>query len=547
MAWKKRGTATWKGENKPKTTVKRVVKGKANLVVGSLQQEAIWKEFVNPKGMHIIVQALAGTGKTFTVIEGLRRLIESGFNRRIAFIAFNASIAAELKKKVPLGVEAATCHSICFRAYRSFDNGCIVNDDKTFVLMAELVGGDQELKQMMRNDPTIFPNVRKLVGLAKATLLGYSDESGFDADSIDDFEFIELADKYGLDLNGSAKEVCEYARDILDMASDKDQSNGLIDYDDMIWLPVIHNVRMPVYQVLCVDEAQDLNRCQQEAILRMGVRIVLVGDPNQSIYGFRGADIQSMARMATFLEGTERKLKVMPLTVTRRCPKLHVELAKTIVPDFEAMPEAPLGVINTLTEEKALESMEAGDLVVCRANAPIVSAAFRLLRMGRKANIQGRDLGQGLLALIRKLLGRNENESVDILLDKLEIYEMREMKKINERSKGNPDKLLSLQDKCDCIRALCDDVEMVNDVKNRISNMFLDMVTSDDKPRNFVLLSSVHRAKGLEARKVFVYHPEKMPHPMARGPEGLQQEMNIKYVAFTRSLDTLIMVPESKR
>jgi DNA helicase-2/ATP-dependent DNA helicase PcrA len=52
---------------------------------------------------------------------------------------------------------------------------------------------------------------------------------------------------------------------------------------------------------------------------------------------------------------------------------------------------------------------------------------------------------------------------------------------------------------------------------------------------NFVLLSSVHRAKGLEADVVHVIRPDQMPHPMARGPEAQAQEQNLIYVAYTRA------------
>jgi superfamily I DNA/RNA helicase len=65
---------------------------------------------------------------------------------------------------------------------------------------------------------------------------------------------------------------------------------------------------------------------------------------------------------------------------------------------------------------------------------------------------------------------------------------------------------------------------------------------SDD--RASVWLSTVHKAKGLEAERVFVLYPDKMPHPHAKKPWEMEQEMNGKYVAMTRSKRDLFLVYE---
>jgi len=62
-------------------------------------------------------------------------------------------------------------------------------------------------------------------------------------------------------------------------------------------------------------------------------------------------------------------------------------------------------------------------------------------------------------------------------------------------------------------------------------------VFSDDKQG--IAFSTVHKAKGLEADRVFILHPEMMPHPKASKPWEQQQERNIKYVSETRSKEYL--------
>jgi superfamily I DNA/RNA helicase len=103
---------------------------------------------------------------------------------------------------------------------------------------------------------------------------------------------------------------------------------------------------------------------------------------------------------------------------------------------------------------------------------------------------------------------------------------------------SNEAKLQVLADKCDCIDALCQGMETVQQVLDRIQLIFTDVDSATDKTK-FVLLSSVHRAKGLESYIVHIIEPGLMPHPMATTDEEIVQEMNLKYVAYTRAIQEL--------
>jgi superfamily I DNA/RNA helicase len=72
----------------------------------------------------------------------------------------------------------------------------------------------------------------------------------------------------------------------------------------------------------------------------------------------------------------------------------------------------------------------------------------------------------------------------------------------------------------------------------------IDAIFSDDAEG--VVFSSIHKAKGLEAERVFILHPELMPHPMAKQDWEQVQERNIEYVAITRTLSELIYVEGTK-
>lgn len=480
-------------------------------VSGTPQQESIWRMF-RGSSRHLEIAALAGTGKTFTVLEGLRRIKRPA--GPVAFVAFNRSIAQELKGKVPSWVEASTFHSLMLRLYRDSGVRVRVDADKMEKIGEKVLGPRwKRLGFVERNA------ILKAAGLCKNTLR-WPDEQSVEM----------LADRYDISFNGMGSGE---AADILERMLDEcARQRDVVDFDDMLWLPVHLNVSLPRFGLLAVDEAQDLNAVQQAALLRLADRAVFVGDEHQAIYGFRGADVESMRNLATSLGGTDRGLDVGELTLTRRCPKSHVAMARQIVPALEALPDAPEGEIEYTDYAGSLDAVQPGDLVVCRTNAPVVQMAFGLLRRGVPATIQGRDLGQGLQTLIRKLCPSSGPGSVATLLRELDRYESKEREKLMKFRRSSGSRLVALEDKCQCIRELTEGLDDVTGVIERIKSLFED---HDGTPRKKVLLSTVHRAKGLEATHVLVLGPEMMPHPMAQQDWERVQEQNIRYVALTRS------------
>ena len=89
----------------------------ATKIQGSVEQENFWEELVNGSS-HLILQARAGTGKTFSCIEGAHRMLNKHPEFVIKMVAYNKSIATELQTKVPEQVEAQTMHSLGLHALR---------------------------------------------------------------------------------------------------------------------------------------------------------------------------------------------------------------------------------------------------------------------------------------------------------------------------------------------------------------------------------------------------------------------------------------------
>ena len=263
-----------------------------------------------------------------------------------------------------------------------------------------------------------------------------------------------------------------------------------------------------------------------------------------SIYGFRGADITAIPSLVEMMEGRSNGCRVFPLSVCRRAPKSHIRLAQSLVPDIQWMTkensgtEAPEGEIYQVSANVAYDMMREGDMAVSRVNKVLIPAAYQLIRMRKKVIIRGRDIGTGLISLIKKM----KAGSVEELLRKMEIWFEKEVKKLCAKEGVSDPSMLqkgatkyqNIEDKVGCIEALCDGVDTLDELISTIEKLFSDFDDSG-KPKQAIVLGTVHRTKGLEAYNVTMLDPEHFPHPLAKKSWERVQESNLAYVAATRA------------
>jgi DNA helicase IV len=227
------------------------------------------------------------------------------------------------------------------------------------------------------------------------------------------------------------------------------------------------------------------------------------------------------------LEQSPRGVQNFTLSVTWRCPKSVVEQANRFFPDYSAREDAEDGLV----ESHVTLDPSAGDLVLCRVNAPLVSECFAMIAEGKAAYVLGRDIGYSLEVLIKKVTKDGEMPIEDFLAT-LDDYVNKRMQVLKRAEKEN--QIQSLQDKYDCIIALSGRTSTVAGLHDNIKEIF------GEQGRNSgVVFSTVHKAKGLEAENVWIISPDKMPHPMAKTPSAREQEKNLCYVAVTRAMKTL--------
>lgn len=477
----------------------------------SSQQQEIFDFFANGHG-HLVVRARAGTGKTTTIVEAIKYAPET----KILLCAFNKRIADELTLRlssVNPNAQAKTLHSVGFSAVRrAKSNVRVVNGNRASDLALEVCGSATP-------DPIL-----KLVANLHTKGREIAPHAKFFGDLTDLLYTFECEPSEEWAAAGyDAAYVERSALKAMELASKVHRNE--IDFADMIFLPVRNGWLTKQFDLVVVDEAQDMTVAQLE--IARGIcrgRLVVVGDNCQAIYGFRGADSESLDRLKTELNAVE-----LGLTTTYRCGKSIVELAARLVPDFQAGEKNSDGEILNLPMAKLTESLENGDFLLSRVNAPLVSTALKLLKGGKRARIAGRDIGAGIKALVNKLAKGRAANSIPEFLDRVTAWQARETERMQRANR--PERAAEIADKAEMIVSLCEEAKSVADVTNRIDVLFTDDGLG---AMGVITCSSVHRSKGLEANRVFILQDTLKAHS--------QEELNIQYVAITRAKNTLVWV-----
>ena len=504
-----------------------------------------------PNVINLVVRATAGSGKTTTIV-AIAELIPHYMSA--IFLAFNKPIADELDKKLPEHVWGKTLNSagwnICKRyadaqAGRKIAFKDFTNPNKLNKLIREMKGWDFYKE--------FGADVRWLVGMAQNLgIVPTGANNAVAPNGLDDSDasFDMICSHYDRRIPVYSKAIVyQTVREVLIATL------GIvteISFDEQKYFAVVlrdggRKLSWYKFDLVIIDEVQDVNAIDMELVdmLRKKNGLVCgVGDPRQSIYGFRGADTQAFEKFKERFNCHE-----LPLTVTFRCARKIVELAQTIYPEIEVAPGAAEGNIETLDEyTPAIFQPEGDDLVVCRNNAPIVAFAYKLIAARVPVFVKGRDIGRGLISLIDKM----GSDSVRQLALDLELWRTQQISIALDNNPDDEAAIQSIGDKFDSImvfvRSNVDD--SVATLKKEIEDLFSVRTKETDDERLMsgkVVLSTIHKAKGLEAERVFFMDRFLLfPRWIEEGTWQEEQETNLLFVAATRPKNDLIFI-ESKK
>ena len=276
----------------------------------------------------------------------------------------------------------------------------------------------------------------------------------------------------------------------------------------------------PRFPLVLCDEVQDLSEINHAMLEKLVTqRLIAVGDPYQSIYRFRGAKSSGMVTLRERFQ-----MKEMGLSVSFRCPIEVVKNARFRAPHMQWPEWAKEGQVIRMRSWGST-TIEDGAAIICRNNAPLISLAFKLLRLGRGVRLVGFDIGPNLVRILKKLGGDN--------LIQEEVYLAISNWERNKLETGKVSKA-TISDKAECLRVFASFGATLGEIVARAENIF--------KVQGPIQLLSGHKAKGLEWDTVYHLDAWRIPSTFALSDEDLEQEQNIKYVIETRAKQNLYWV-----
>lgn len=498
---------------------------------------------------HLMIKAYAGSGKTSTLVEGLRLLVEGStefspspqqeeiwaellksqdYAKTFCMTSFGSEIVKTLEERIPKhkSCVAKTLHSIGLKAINdSYGKRFEPDEYRSGKILASLKKITYD--QLLRDHRELADNVSELVGYCKL--------NAFDT-TLSDMQLQWIIEEYSLDIELDIETKLAVGAVIQQSCRAVDS----IDYNDMIWLPVVNNLLLPTFDMLFVDECQDLNRCQQKLALKIGRRIICCGDPYQAVYAFAGADAKSYYNLTKSLVETGVGAAELPLSVSFRCSQDVIRAAQSWVPGIQPCLKNIKGLVQDCTEQNLDLWVNDGDLVICRNNAALVSKCLQFLGLGKKAYIRGRkNIAKGLVRLVTKIAkGCRCGDNVSDFLKGAALWRDFEITKASEDSPPNERQIEYIKDRFQCLVALSYGIYSVSHFKKYIETIF------EDKTREGIQLSTIHQAKGIEARRVFFIMTKgnECPAVWAKTEVQKQQDANLRYIGITRAIEELIYV-----
>ena len=445
-------------------------------------------------GKNIAIQATAGAGKTFI----LSQFATISAPAKKACVVFNKHNVSQLTSKFPDSWSGcpSTSHSLFYRLLRNSlgVNRIQVNGFKYHDLARDYLRGKKkplEIAEIV----ALFNSYR----VSNAT-----DLEGF-AEQYVHYEGLKVKSMPAL-------------IDCLDYL----ETEGLktlskkVDFTDMIWGYVRKGNPVP-YNLVMVDECQDLNPITIAALkMLMPAQFVAMGDRNQAIMGFAGADVDSFDNIKAAFNCEE-----LPLSVCYRCPDSHITLVNDRLPHVVIEGTGKQGQVI-----KGNGIYEA-DLILCRFTAPLVSLWFKFVANNIPARIRGRDIGKGLTNIVKRAIKEGVNhKDFPAFLDS---WADEQIAKVNPDSPTYEQKLELIAEKQQVLMIFYAKTENLSNIVLLLDQMFTD------EERGVKLLSTIHRSKGLEYDNVAILQSCDLPinaHP---------QELNVFFVALTRAKKSLYL------
>ena len=463
------------------------------------EQQAILDQ---PPTGTVKVLAGAGCGKTSTLVSYAERWPGKGL-----YLAFNSAIAREASARFPRNIEARTAHSFAFRQLA-------LPGRKPDLVNRFLDKHLDPFDRLIRAVPGV-PHAK-----LRSLILGTIDRFMIDEGARIKHRHCELTDKAQ---NRAVREIAGAITLKLLKFADHD-------------LPITHDTylkrfemkhRIEGFDYLLLDEAQDLNPVLISIARKAGIPTIVVGDPYQSIYRFRGA----VDAMNAF-DANE-----LALTQSWRFGPEIARIANSILRHSSKPPRHRLtgnpAITSTITRYGGRVAMQPGTAILARTNARLFES---LASLDRPFHLVGgiRDLHRQLTsahALSQGQRYRVTDESIRRFAN------WRSLEYAADHGDGE-------------MRRVRD---IVDQHGPRLSSLLerLDGLHRDTEAEAQIVVSTAHKAKGREWDNVIVLDDFDPPADLAARRRGdakktvdADQQINLLYVACTRARRRLYLAPQ---
>ena len=473
-------------------------------MIPSDEQDAILEYRLDKPDTSFQVRAGAGCAKTTTLL-----LLACRDKRKTVYLSYNRSARQSAARMFPKHVDCATTHMLAYRCMKMWEQQNRLDGSKVTGLdIAELfsIPVMDQFKPSLWGQWTIdtvnaFCHSAELdIGPQHLTLPPRSER--------------------GNDVLGWAKRLWQKIADPKDPLP--------IGHDHYLKQWQLSHPQLPAdIQLIDLDEAQDTNPVTMAILQALALPTIYVGDPHQSLYGYRGA--------VNVLETLD--LPAMPLRVSYRFGQTVADIANTILAYHSRPPELPLRG-NLGIESRIVDALPEGErhMIVCRTNAGILEEA---IGSSGKIHVVGGARENALEKLVQLLTASWDLYQGTPAPHIRELCGFRDYKTLVEHAIESRDIELTLL------------VKLVDQYSQKIPDIARDLlqrsVRTEDQANT--VLGTAHRLKGREADYVKLandfpdwnklFATDKNGKPLRRRRD-IDAELNALYVAGTRAKLSLV-------
>lgn len=456
------------------------------------EQQNILDAFSGGKACTIV--AAAGSGKTTTLrmLAGSARQGDRGL-----YVAYNRAIADDAAKSFPQGTMCKTAHALAYRAFGAQFRHRLNGPRVPAAQAARILGVNSALRI---DDKTLQP--KQLTRLAMEAVQRFCHSADpevqpWHVPSVTGLETIPQR-------NAIRDAVCPIGRRAWE---DLRQLDGQLKFSHDCYLKIwgLSRPRLP-YDFILYDEAQDANPVVLEVVREQEAQIVAVGDPNQAIYGWRGA-IDAMDQFSADARlHLSKSFRFGPAVADEANKWLDILCAELRVEGFERI-------------SSVLRELPNPDAILCRTNAEAIGQVMSAIEAGRRVALVGG--GDEMLRLAQAAVGLKagigtEHPELFAFSTWGEVQDYAE----NDVAGADLKVFVSLIDK--------HGPDAIIDTLRRLSR---------DEARADVIVSTAHKAKGREWDSVKVAGDFREPKPKDNGDRGevTREDAMLAYVTVTRA------------